>query len=651
MPPEPLLAGRYRFVRRVEASRSSVLWFAHDERENRPAVATLVPASRSGWNPGHAAGVRHDHLAPVLEVVTDLSQGLPPNVDAGGFVAVVARHVPGDTLLARVQERPLEPLEAVRMIHRAAGALGALHAKGCAHGAVSPLSIMISRLDPGPTPILTQLLMPAMPGYASPERASGRGVSREDDVWALYATLAAALGGEVPPGKGGFVRLNLRRLRAAGVDEDLLSVLERGLRVELADRHRAVDDLEADLVVWLAQYARSDAPRRSAPVSGGELGPQQGVAPKAPLAARSEPHRGVTVPEPFAARSDPRRGATTPEPFARRSSEPTPPRAPSVPPAPPPPERAPSERPPAREVEDEVELPPVFALAAPAPAEAPRPADPAPREAPGEEPAPRLEPAAPTPASPPPLVAAPYPEEKPAPKRGAGRSLVFAAFAAAAIGGGALALRASSQGPSSTRAPSSPPERSAPPPAPPASSAPAASASAEPEPPPSAPASAAPLPAQEASRCISAFLQPGTMKVPQDLSFVCEPLDARTAVKTLSRRLVAGGGNEATPGMREWVKLDWYQLAAYAVMRGACCPRAAPIQLPPAAPPCEALGPTLDKLAAAAATKTDVELRVLAFDKAVVCLHKQETRPYRYTEHPYSGGQVTFGAFLKRSGR
>ena len=135
------------------------------------------------------------------------------------------------------------------------------------------------------------------------------------------------------------------------------------------------------------------------------------------------------------------------------------------------------------------------------------------------------------------------------------------------------------------------------------------------------------------------------------MSFVCAPGDARTAVKTMFHRLVTAGAGTSTLGMKEWAKLEWYELAVYAALRGGCCPSAPPIDLPRSDPPCEALGPTLDRLVEAIATKGPVELRVLGFDKNVVCLHGQHARPYRYTEHPWTGGQVAFAGFLKRNGR
>lgn len=151
--------------------------------------------------------------------------------------------------------------------------------------------------------------------------------------------------------------------------------------------------------------------------------------------------------------------------------------------------------------------------------------------------------------------------------------------------------------------------------------------------------------------CVAQSFPEGSFAIPQDLAFVCEPGDARSIVKRISTRLIVAGANNATPATKEWARLEWYELAAFAVLRGTCCPGAPPIELPPSDPPCEHLGPTLDKLAAAVAERRDIDLRVLGFDKNIVCLNAQLARPYRYTGHPYGGAQVVFAGFLKRNTR
>jgi len=76
-----------------------------------------------------------------------------------------------------------------------AEALDALHARGLAHGDVSPANVVI-----GARPVLVDLVGPALgrehgtPGFASPERAAGGAPGAADDIHALGATCLAAAG-------------------------------------------------------------------------------------------------------------------------------------------------------------------------------------------------------------------------------------------------------------------------------------------------------------------------------------------------------------------------------------------------------------------------------------------------------------------------
>jgi hypothetical protein len=152
----------------------------------------------------------------------------------------------------------------------------------------------------------------------------------------------------------------------------------------------------------------------------------------------------------------------------------------------------------------------------------------------------------------------------------------------------------------------------------------------------------------DASACIVGHLPAGTFRVPQDMTFVCSEVDPRRGSARIRTRIVAARDGQFTDGMNEWPRLGWYELAAYSILRGRCCPGAAALQLPAVDPPCDPLGPVLERLAQAATSNVDVELRVLAFEKSAICVHNSKSPSYAYAYPPYGGSQYAFGWFLKR---
>ena len=664
--PSPL-AGRYRYLRRVEAARNAVVWFAVDEDTEAPVVATLLAAPRA-----HAftrsIGVTDPHLAAVLEIVREPEAAeMPPGVSHRGSSVVVAEHVAGEALYGVLRSGALRRTEAVRCVMGLASALAALHRRSAVHGAVSPLSVIHGRDDGGATPILTQLLMPSLGAFASPERAQNGGTSELDDVWALHATLYAALTGSAPvrvEGNKGRLVVELKPMGHFGYPDDILDgVIARGLNKSVKERTRAAEQLEADLVVWLTRNAQkrnvslppppkitslerpsdtADLERSSVQGELAETGPlamltpasippveisSQGISSRSPQPVPRDPSEIVDEPpsdEP-SERPDPEaiRAIIRASILKKREAE----RAAAI---------ARGEEPPAPTPT------PAAAAAVEAPAEAAATpekaaADPAPA---APEPASKPDAAEPAPG---PAIAAPAIAASPGPSR----SILWVGLVAALVGAVTVLVVAQTRGRSEASAASPPESAAIPAPPPPTASAPrqpiaAATASAVKT---TASASAA-----DPSACMVGYFPAGTFSSPQDLSFICGPGDARNMAKTLYTRIVAAGGNGSTPGMREWATLDWYELAALAVLRGGCCPSAPPIELPQSPPPCDPLGPALDKLSAAVRAKDSVELRVLGFDKTAACLMSQPDRPYRYTNHPYSGGQNTFAGLLKRNG-
>lgn len=91
----------------------------------------------------------------------------------------------------------------------------------------------------------------------------------------------------------------------------------------------------------------------------------------------------------------------------------------------------------------------------------------------------------------------------------------------------------------------------------------------------SAAATSTPAVAQgDVTACVVGLFPDGTfVREKPDFAFVCENTDPRRGITEVQAAIVSGRQYRAgvTPGMRLWSYLGWYQVAAYALLRGHCC--------------------------------------------------------------------------------
>jgi len=105
--------------------------------------------------------------------------------------------------------------------------------------------------------------------------------------------------------------------------------------------------------------------------------------------------------------------------------------------------------------------------------------------------------------------------------------------------------------------------------------------------------------------CMLALFAPDTFDsaAAPGLSGICSETDPRRGGAALRSIVVRAGSNRApSEGMKEWAMLGWYDMAAFAVMRGRCCASAPPIALPPTPGGCEPIADLLNELGAAVAS-------------------------------------------------
>jgi hypothetical protein len=109
--------------------------------------------------------------------------------------------------------------------------------------------------------------------------------------------------------------------------------------------------------------------------------------------------------------------------------------------------------------------------------------------------------------------------------------------------------------------------------------------------------------------------------------------------------------NNISDGMREWALLGWYETAAFAVVRGRCCPGAAPLKLPETGA-CTPLPEVLAGISTAAAATTDPADKALkkavdAYTSDVHCIVRSGIAArFGRVGNPQGGEDTTFMRFL-----
>ncbi len=190
------------------------VWLAHDERLGREVAVKRV---------GHLPGESLPHLARAMREARSTAALNHRNVVAvydaveeGDHLWLVMEYVPGRTLSEiTAAEGPMDPLRAARIGAQVADGLAAAHAAGMVHRDVKPGNILVTDDDVAKISDfgiarhladdqLTQTgLMVGTPAYFAPELARGADASPASDVWALGATLFAAVEGHGPyPSQG-----------------------------------------------------------------------------------------------------------------------------------------------------------------------------------------------------------------------------------------------------------------------------------------------------------------------------------------------------------------------------------------------------------------------------------------------------------------
>ena len=209
---ERLLAGRYRLLAVIGRGGMGAVWRARDELLNRDvAVKEIVwpvqldaeereMGRRAVREAQLAAQVRHPNVVGMYDIVQE-----------GDRPSIVMELVPFRSLRDAVAEDgPMTPAEAARVGLSVLAALRAVHEVGVVHRDVKPANILlgpegrvvladfgIAKAADSPALTISGVLL-GSPSYLAPERARGGRAGAAADMWALGASLFAAVEGHPP---------------------------------------------------------------------------------------------------------------------------------------------------------------------------------------------------------------------------------------------------------------------------------------------------------------------------------------------------------------------------------------------------------------------------------------------------------------------
>ncbi len=214
---QEVVRGRYRLLDRIGSGGMGQVWLAWDERLSRAVALKRLHApvglpeedadlarERAMREARITARLHHPNAVPVYDVV-----------DHEGSPCLVMQYLPSRSLHEILAaDGPLDPREAARIGAGIAGALAAAHTAGIVHRDVKPGNILITTTG---TPLLTDFgisrahgdasltatgLLTGTPAYLAPEVARGGESTPAADLFALGATLYAAVEGAPPFGTG-----------------------------------------------------------------------------------------------------------------------------------------------------------------------------------------------------------------------------------------------------------------------------------------------------------------------------------------------------------------------------------------------------------------------------------------------------------------
>ena len=209
-----VVAGRYRLLRQLGAGGMGQVWLAHDDMLGRhvaikqvvlppglSADETIEARERTMREARTAAQLNHPSVVKIYDVV-----------EAEGQPWIVMEYIPARSLHEVINEDgPLAPVQVARIGLAVLDALTAAHQAGILHRDVKPGNVLLTSddrvvltdfglatFDGGESALTQPGLVFGSVRFVAPERARDGTSSPEADLWALGATLYAAVEGQSP---------------------------------------------------------------------------------------------------------------------------------------------------------------------------------------------------------------------------------------------------------------------------------------------------------------------------------------------------------------------------------------------------------------------------------------------------------------------
>jgi serine/threonine-protein kinase len=192
----PLLADRYRVIKRLGVGGMASVYLAHDERLDRDVAIKRLHAPEHDHTDARrfqreaklGASLSHPNLVSIFDTEQD-----------DEYVLLVMEYVEGETLADRLAGGALDPRRAVEIVRAVADALDHAHAAGIVHRDIKPANVLLGRngsvklADLGiakaveRTDITDTGTVLGTPVYMAPEQLQGGKLGPAVDVYALAA--------------------------------------------------------------------------------------------------------------------------------------------------------------------------------------------------------------------------------------------------------------------------------------------------------------------------------------------------------------------------------------------------------------------------------------------------------------------------------
>ena len=278
--PEQSMAGRalghYRILSFLGAGGMGEVYLAQDSKLDRKVAIKLLPPESASDQRAKKRLVREAKAAATLNHANICATYEVGEEEGHTFIAM--QYVEGETLSTLIQNKSLDPRDAIEIAIQIAGALAEAHSKSVMHRDIKPQNIMITarnqvkvldfglaKVIPGELlerPAQTESLLSA-PGiligtvpYMAPEQLSGESVDGRSDLFSLGVVLYEMIAGHAP-----FRGATAGEIIAAILRDDpppfgdllgsaagrLEQIVRRTLHKHPAGRYQTAGELQTDL--------------------------------------------------------------------------------------------------------------------------------------------------------------------------------------------------------------------------------------------------------------------------------------------------------------------------------------------------------------------------------------------------------------------